>query len=218
MQVSEEGLELTQMLRGQVSSLISMPADAELDDDHELLQAGLLDSMGIMELVAYIEDTLGVVVEDEEIIAENFRSVALLTGYVAGKKGIEAPARSLDRYIEDVRELVRQATPPDATVLLLTNGDDKLLAIPDRCVWHFPREADGQYRRGKPIDGSEAIKSIDSLRCKGATHIVFPAPELWWLEYYSGLREYLESGTGQSAGSKNGTVYRLPGQKLEART
>lgn len=50
-----------------------------------LLEAGVLDSTGAMELVAWIEQEFGVVVADEELVPENLDSVARICDFVARK-------------------------------------------------------------------------------------------------------------------------------------
>jgi acyl carrier protein len=61
-------------------------ADTELDEDEDLLASGLVDSMGVMEIVSFIEDSFGVIVDDEDIVPENFRSVRAMTALVVAKK------------------------------------------------------------------------------------------------------------------------------------
>jgi hypothetical protein len=53
-------------------------------------------------------------------------------------------------------------------------------------------EQDGQYG-GSPPDDATAIRELERLRQSGASFMVFAWPAFWWLEYYSGLREYLRS-------------------------
>jgi len=56
-----------------------------LGPDEDLLGQGILDSMGIMKLIVYIEETFGIKIEDEEIIPENFQTLNSLIAFV-GKK------------------------------------------------------------------------------------------------------------------------------------
>ena len=56
-----------------------------LDDDVSLLEAGVVDSTGILELTMFVEDTFGVEVADEEIVPENFDTVARIVDYLAAK-------------------------------------------------------------------------------------------------------------------------------------
>jgi acyl carrier protein len=62
---------------------IGMKTVDPLDD---LLSSGILDSMGVMETVAFVEDELGVRVDDEDIVPENFRTLRSLTELVLSKR------------------------------------------------------------------------------------------------------------------------------------
>ncbi|MFO0760246.1 MAG: acyl carrier protein [Byssovorax sp.] len=55
-------------------------ADA-LGDDDDLLKLGL-DSMGIMRLVTFIEEKLGVALPDDEIEASNVRTLGALVAWI----------------------------------------------------------------------------------------------------------------------------------------
>ena len=59
----------------------------ELHPDDDLLATGVLDSLGLMQLVLFIEERLGVKVPDEDVVIENFRSVSALTAYLARLDG-----------------------------------------------------------------------------------------------------------------------------------
>jgi acyl carrier protein len=51
-------------------------------DEASFLEEGIVDSMGIMELVMFVEETFGITVEDEELVPDNFDSVSKLAAYV----------------------------------------------------------------------------------------------------------------------------------------
>lgn len=46
-----------------------------LENDTSFLEEGIVDSTGILELIAFIEETFGVCVEDNELIPENLDSI-----------------------------------------------------------------------------------------------------------------------------------------------
>jgi hypothetical protein len=96
--------------------------------------------------------------------------------------------------VSSVRELVEDRIPDDALVLVVSRGDQELLRLGVRRAWHFPREASGAYTGSHPADSAEAVKHLEELRWRGATHLLFPSTSLWWLEHYTGLREHLERG------------------------
>lgn len=56
---------------------------AELSGAVSLTQVGVLDSMGVLELVMFIEEGFGVTVPDEDTVPENLDSVDSIVGYVA---------------------------------------------------------------------------------------------------------------------------------------
>ncbi len=61
--------------------------NASLDDHDSFLDKGIVDSTGVLELVSYLEEAFGIKVEDEEIIPDNFDSIATLTRYIQRKQG-----------------------------------------------------------------------------------------------------------------------------------
>jgi acyl carrier protein len=56
--------------------------NVEVKPDDDLLQQGILDSLGILQLVAFIEQQFGIQVPDEGVVFENFFSVNALAAYL----------------------------------------------------------------------------------------------------------------------------------------
>lgn len=54
----------------------------ELDRDHDLLDGGVIDSLGLLKLIAWLEATFDVVVEDDALDPENFRTVSAIEAFV----------------------------------------------------------------------------------------------------------------------------------------
>ncbi len=66
---------------------------SSLADDTSFMESGVIDSTGVLELVAFLEETYEVKVEDEEMVPENLDSIANLCAFVARKVGsVQAPA------------------------------------------------------------------------------------------------------------------------------
>jgi len=61
-----------------------------LANDADLLGAGIVDSLGILRLVAFIEDRFGVKVPDEDVVFENFQSIGAMASYVAQRQVAKA--------------------------------------------------------------------------------------------------------------------------------
>ncbi len=60
-------------------------SDEDFTDDDSFLEQGIVDSTGVLELVMFVEETFGFAVPDEDIVPENFDSVAQLAAYVRRK-------------------------------------------------------------------------------------------------------------------------------------
>lgn len=54
----------------------------ELDDKASFLEEGIVDSTGVLELVMFVEENFGITVQDEDIVPQNFDSVAQLAAYI----------------------------------------------------------------------------------------------------------------------------------------
>ncbi len=59
--------------------------DSILDNNASLLDQGIIDSTGVMEVAAWLEEKYNIAVEDEEIIPKNMGSVKNLATFIAGK-------------------------------------------------------------------------------------------------------------------------------------
>ena len=75
------------MLTGYIRSEIIHNQDAQFDESEDLIEAGALDSLGILQLVAYIDEAMGIQVPDEDVIYENFRSLDAIDNYLQQHDG-----------------------------------------------------------------------------------------------------------------------------------
>jgi acyl carrier protein len=57
-----------------------------LADDDPLLEGGIVDSLGVLDLVRFIESEFGVSVEDEELTPEHFNSIGRIGAYIQNKQ------------------------------------------------------------------------------------------------------------------------------------
>lgn len=55
------------------------------DDDMDLIESGVLDSLAIMALSGFIEQEFSITVESDDIVPENFRSVKTIVRYIEKK-------------------------------------------------------------------------------------------------------------------------------------
>lgn len=59
---------------------------SSLAPDDDLLASGLIDSLGVTQLVAFLEERYGIVVSDRDLVPSNFQNLARIEAYVAGKR------------------------------------------------------------------------------------------------------------------------------------
>ena len=58
---------------------------ATIADDASFLDAGIIDSTGVLELVSFLETTFAIEVQDDEMLPENLDSIRAISNYVARK-------------------------------------------------------------------------------------------------------------------------------------
>ena len=58
--------------------------------DRSLLDAGLIDSTGILELVAFLESRFGIAIADAEIVPENLDTIDAIARFVERKREASA--------------------------------------------------------------------------------------------------------------------------------
>jgi len=121
------------------------------------------------------------------------------SGALSGDSAHATGGSAYDRVLRDLPDFVARETGAGSTILVVSKGDDRLLRIPGRAGWHFPRAADGRYAGYYPQDSEEAVAHLERLRHQGADYIVFPETSMWWLDHYTGLKRHLaEYGAGRA--------------------
>lgn len=77
---------VTQAVRGFILANYLFTDDAAaLSDGVSLMESGIVDSTGILELIGFLEEKFGIRVADEEMIPDNLDSVEKITAFVARK-------------------------------------------------------------------------------------------------------------------------------------
>lgn len=64
-----------------------------LHDDTSFLETGIIDSTGVLELISFVQKKYGISVNDEELLPENFDSIARLATYIEKKKTLDSMSR-----------------------------------------------------------------------------------------------------------------------------
>ena len=58
---------------------------AEFSEDTSFLKTGLIDSLGIMELIAFLEETYQIEIDDPELIPDNLDSLNKISVFIERK-------------------------------------------------------------------------------------------------------------------------------------
>lgn len=69
-----------------LDSFLMSEDETALEDGQSLLDSGVIDSTGVLELIQYLEETFGIAVDDEELVPENLDSVDNLMAFVGRKQ------------------------------------------------------------------------------------------------------------------------------------
>ena len=67
-------------------------SDQTIEPDESLVQRGVVDSTGVLELVEFLQDRFGISVQDEEITTDNLDTLNSITTYVQRKLATGQPA------------------------------------------------------------------------------------------------------------------------------
>ena len=78
-------MALNQQIRDFVTSNFYVADPRSLEDRTSLLDQGIIDSTGVLEVILFIESTFGVTVEDSEMLPENLDSIERIAAFVARK-------------------------------------------------------------------------------------------------------------------------------------
>ena len=78
---------IEQRIHGFLLEKFPLARKSGVNKDTALLEKGILDSLGILDVVSFLENEFSLVVSDEELVPENFQSLGTLTTFVLRKTG-----------------------------------------------------------------------------------------------------------------------------------
>ena len=71
-------------------NFLYMRKNKDIGDDDSLLRTGVISSLGMMEVVGWVEETFGLVVDPAEITEQNFDSLRNIARFVSAKRALSA--------------------------------------------------------------------------------------------------------------------------------
>ncbi|GAB3313864.1 acyl carrier protein [Luteimonas notoginsengisoli] len=82
--MSTDGIQTREKVRGYIlENLMFSSNDGDLADGASLLDRGIIDSTGVLEIVLYLEEEFQVKVKDSDMLPANFDSVDNIVGFVS---------------------------------------------------------------------------------------------------------------------------------------
>ncbi len=75
-----------------IESFLFGQDDGTFTTEDSLLEKGIVDSTGILEVVEFVENKFDLRVEDDELVPEHFDSIALMRSFIESKLATQSPS------------------------------------------------------------------------------------------------------------------------------
>lgn len=83
--MSANSESVNERIRGFVLDKFPLAKKRNVKDADELLESGIIDSLGVLDLVSFLEQQFSFTVVDDELIPENFRTVEHIVAFVESR-------------------------------------------------------------------------------------------------------------------------------------
>ena len=80
-------MDIKEQVRAFLTSNFYIADPAALEDGASLLDRGIIDSTGVLEVIFFIEENFDIKVEDSEMLPDNLDSIDRIANFVTRKKG-----------------------------------------------------------------------------------------------------------------------------------
>lgn len=80
----ENSFETREKIRKFILNMAYLPEE-QIEDETLLFVHGLLDSMGFISLISFLEETYSITADDSELLESNFESINAITNFVLKK-------------------------------------------------------------------------------------------------------------------------------------
>jgi len=79
-------MTITEQVRTFITTNFYVPNPQALTDEASLLEQGIIDSTGVLEVIGFLEDSFEIAIQDDEILPDNLDSIARIVAYIGRKK------------------------------------------------------------------------------------------------------------------------------------
>jgi acyl carrier protein len=79
-------MQAKESIRGFITTNFYVADASQLTDETSLLDSGIVDSTGVLEVIAFLERQFGIQVADEDMLPDNLDSIAKISAFVGRMK------------------------------------------------------------------------------------------------------------------------------------
>jgi len=79
--------DIATKLREFIHAQFPLARQRQIQDDTSLIERGIVDSLGVLDIVTFVETNFSIVLADDEMLGENFDSIDSLATFVQEKVG-----------------------------------------------------------------------------------------------------------------------------------
>ena len=83
---------LAESLRQFIDATFLFGVNTDYADDASLMDNSIIDSTGVLELIAHLESNHGISIADEDLVPENLDSISGLVAFIDAKRAVREPA------------------------------------------------------------------------------------------------------------------------------
>jgi acyl carrier protein len=80
-------MQVIDLIRKFIASELQAGSEGTIGDEERLIDQGIIDSFGIMALLGFLEEKFSVRIEGDELMPENFATLATISALVERKSG-----------------------------------------------------------------------------------------------------------------------------------
>ena len=82
--------ELTEQIRNFIGQKFPLARRRNVQDGDNLLENGVIDSLGVLEIVTFLNESYSLAVEDDDLTPENFQSISSIASFVKQRLQVAA--------------------------------------------------------------------------------------------------------------------------------
>jgi acyl carrier protein len=79
-------MEIRTQVRTFIADNFFVSDPAALGDHASLIDAGIVDSTGVLEVISFLESRFGIIISDDEIVPENLDTIARIESFVVSRQ------------------------------------------------------------------------------------------------------------------------------------